>query len=51
MCCQNNATVRPGDVILRDVNGDGIINDFDERPQAYASADWPTNRLTKPFSY
>ena len=31
---QNNATVRPGDVILRDVNGDGIINDFDERPQA-----------------
>ena len=43
---QNNATVRPGDVILRDVNGDGIINDFDERPQAYASADWPWDSST-----
>lgn len=43
---QNNVTVRPGDVILRDVNGDGIINEFDERPRAYASADWPWDSST-----
>lgn len=43
---QNNATVRPGDVILKDVNGDGIINSFDERPHAYASADWPWDSTT-----
>lgn len=43
---QNNATVRPGDVILLDVNGDGIINDYDERPLGYASADWPGDSST-----
>ena len=43
---QNNATVRPGDVILLDVNGDGIINDYDERPNGYASADWPWDSTT-----
>ncbi len=43
---QNNATLRPGDVILKDVNGDGIINSFDERPHAYASADWPWDSST-----
>lgn len=43
---QNNATVRPADVILKDVNGDGIINDFGERPRAYVSADWPWNLST-----
>lgn len=43
---QNNATVKPGDVILLDVNGDGIINDYDERPMGYASADWPWDSST-----
>ncbi len=43
---QNNATVRPGDVILLDVNGDGIINDYDERPRGFASADWPWDSTT-----
>lgn len=43
---QNNSTLRPGDVLLKDVNGDGIIDSFDERPFAYASADWPWDSST-----
>jgi len=37
----NNANLRPGDLIFKDVNGDGIINEFDKRPLGYAAADWP----------
>lgn len=37
---QNNTTIRPGDVILKDVNGDGIIDSYDERPHAYAGQDF-----------
>jgi len=32
---QNNRTLLPGDFIYKDVNGDGIINDMDERPIGY----------------
>ncbi len=38
---QNNVTVRPGDLIFKDVNGDGLINSYDERPLGYAGASWP----------
>lgn len=37
----NNTNLRPGDLIFKDVNGDGVINDYDKRPLGYASADWP----------
>ncbi|MGE8425457.1 MAG: SusC/RagA family protein, partial [Sphingobacterium siyangense] len=29
---QNNRTQLPGDLIYKDVNGDGVINDMDQRP-------------------
>ncbi len=37
----NNTNLRPGDLIFKDVNGDGIIDEFDKRPLGYAAADWP----------
>ncbi|WBL22771.1 SusC/RagA family TonB-linked outer membrane protein [Zunongwangia sp. HRR-M8] len=36
---QNNSTLLPGDLIYKDVNGDGVINGMDERPIGYAR-DW-----------
>jgi TonB-linked SusC/RagA family outer membrane protein len=33
---QGNRTLLPGDLIYKDVNGDGIINELDERPIGYA---------------
>lgn len=46
---QNNTTIRPGDVILKDVNGDGIIDSYDERPHAYAAQDfaWDSSKGNK----
>lgn len=32
---QNNRTQLPGDLIYKDVNGDGVINSMDERPIGY----------------
>lgn len=32
---QNNRTQLPGDIIYKDVNGDGVINHLDERPIGY----------------
>ncbi|MDO5607202.1 MAG: TonB-dependent receptor [Capnocytophaga sp.] len=32
---QNNRTQLPGDIIYKDVNGDGVINYLDERPIGY----------------
>lgn len=37
----NNTTLVPGDIIFKDVNGDGVIDDLDKRPLGYASVDWP----------
>lgn len=37
----NNTSLVPGDIIFKDVNGDGIIDEFDKRPLGYASVDWP----------
>lgn len=33
---QGNKTLLPGDLIYKDVNGDGVINNLDERPIGYA---------------
>ena len=38
---ENNTTLLPGDLIFKDVNGDGIINDYDYRPLGYANYDSP----------
>lgn len=40
----NNVNLRPGDLIFKDLNGDGIINEFDERPLGYASTDYDWDR-------
>lgn len=37
----NNTNLVPGDLIFKDQNGDGIIDQYDERPLGYAAADWP----------
>lgn len=38
---KNNESLLPGDLIFKDVNGDGVIDQFDERPKGYVAADWP----------
>lgn len=35
-----NVNLRPGDLIFKDVNGDGVIDDFDKRPLGYAATDY-----------
>jgi hypothetical protein len=37
----NNTTLHPGDIIFKDINGDGIIDNSDRRPMGYAATDWP----------
>lgn len=44
---QNNTTLMPGDLIFKDVNGDGIISEFDYRPLGYANADSPIEGASK----
>ena len=46
---QNNTTLVPGDLIFRDVNNDGIINEYDERPLGYAATDydWDASNANK----
>ncbi|MEC5146475.1 TonB-dependent receptor [Chitinophaga sp. 212800010-3] len=39
---RGNTTLLPGDFIYKDVNGDGIINDYDVRPIGYQTSDNPT---------
>ena len=38
---QGNTTLLPGDFIYRDVNGDGVINGYDERPIGYNTGSPP----------
>jgi len=38
---QGNTTMLPGDLIYKDVNGDGVINELDERPIGYGLAELP----------
>lgn len=33
----NNTTLQPGDLIFKDVNGDGVIDEYDKRPLGYSS--------------
>lgn len=40
---QGNRTLLPGDLIYRDVNGDGKIDGYDERPIGYGSDNNPPN--------
>ncbi len=39
----NNNNLVPGDLIFKDLNHDGVIDQFDERPLGYAGADYPGN--------
>ncbi|CAL1519777.1 TonB-dependent receptor [Chitinophaga sp. MM2321] len=39
---QGNKTLLPGDIIYKDVNGDGVINGYDERPIGYQTSGNPT---------
>lgn len=39
---QGNKTVVPGDIMYKDVNGDGVINGYDERPIGYRVDSTPT---------
>jgi TonB-linked SusC/RagA family outer membrane protein len=50
---QGNTTLLPGDLIYKDVNGDGVINNLDERPIGYALYDNPILGfgLTSSFGY
>ncbi|WP_255491358.1 TonB-dependent receptor [Dysgonomonas sp. ZJ279] len=38
---KGNTTIRPGDLIYKDVNGDGIVNGMDDRPIGYREGDVP----------
>lgn len=38
---KGNTTMRPGDLIYKDQNGDGVINDMDKRPLGYRQGDVP----------
>lgn len=38
---QGNSTMLPGDLIFKDVNGDGVINELDERPIGYGLGQLP----------
>ena len=38
---KGNTTIRPGDLIYKDQNGDGVINDMDKRPLGYRQGDVP----------
>lgn len=50
---QGNRTQLPGDFIYKDVNGDGIINNLDERPIGYAEGANPylSFALNTSFAY
>ncbi len=38
---KGNSTLLPGDIIYKDINGDGIINDYDRRPIGYTTTGQP----------
>ena len=43
---QNNSTLLPGDFIYKDVNGDGVIDGYDDRPIGYGN---PFGALDSPI--
>lgn len=48
---KGNTTLRPGDLIYKDVNGDGIINDMDDRPIGYREGDVPYLNYNFTFNF
>lgn len=48
---QGNKTLRPGDIIFKDVNGDGVINYMDERPIGYREGFTPVMNLGFNFGF
>jgi TonB-linked SusC/RagA family outer membrane protein len=46
---QGNRTQLPGDLIYRDVNGDGLISNLDERPVGYSGLDGSTFGGNNPY--
>ena len=38
---QGNRTLLPGDLIYKDINGDGVINEYDQRPIGYRTSGSP----------
>jgi TonB-linked SusC/RagA family outer membrane protein len=46
---QGNRTQLPGDLIFKDINGDGLISNLDERPIGYAGLDGSTFGGNNPF--
>jgi len=48
---QGNKTIRPGDIIYKDVNKDGVINWMDERPIGYAEGQIPSLNWGLNFSF
>ena len=46
-----NNRVQPGDLIYRDVNGDGIVNDFDQVPLGYSNVPEKTYGFTLSANY
>ncbi len=45
----NNTNLVPGDLIFKDQNGDGVIDEYDERPLGYAATDydWDSSNANK----
>jgi hypothetical protein len=48
---QGNRTMRPGDIIYKDVNKDGVINSMDVRPIGYAEGALPVLNWGLNFSF
>lgn len=38
---QGNRTLLPGDWIFKDVNGDGVLNEYDQRPRGFSNTGQP----------
>jgi len=47
---QGNRTLLPGDLIYKDINGDGIINAFDQRPIGYTTQGSPNINIGLNFA-
>jgi len=43
--------LRPGDVKYKDLNGDGVINDLDERPIGYRQDATPARNFGLNFTF
>lgn len=48
---QGNKTLRPGDIKYKDVNGDKVINDLDQRPIGYTEGSLPALNFGLNFAF